>query len=723
VDRAGSGAAFVTVAGGLAWKLARLRSMSPAEVVWRVEERLSLAWLEARADRAAPPLARPPAGFLAAFRASSAALRPPGERAAFAARLVASAPGEADRLACEAAAIRAGSIELFARRYALGPDPATWPWNRSPDGGPEVPLEFGPTLDYRDPARVGNARLAWELARAPWSAAPAMAAYLGRDEEANARFVVAALEAFDRACPPLRGLHWSSALELALRSLSWGWALSLVTVTKAAEEIAEERWERLFASWVQAMRFVDAHDSRYSSANNHRLGEAAGLAWAGYALSFLPESAGWRARGLERLEESFLAQTTEDGITREHAFAYQQFVLDFVVAVETVAVRAGRALPSAMAERIARVAQALDAFSPRRAEVWPVGDGDEGRALHLAEPWEERVIASLASADALVGHVDAAPLHARALWLGLEARANERPAAIVTPRVGADGDRLHSLLPESSGYAVERWTVGGREARLLFDAAPLGLPPLYAHGHADALQVLLDVDGPRLVDPGTGAYHSDPELRNRLRATSAHNTVDLDGDSQSRAGGLFQWFDPARIVSPGLRRVRPGEWCAEHAGYGLLVHRRTIRILDPRVILVGDRVGKSQGRDEELYGSARWHLGAGKPVPLPGEGGNVAVEWPDGFRLTLAGFSSSGSGLETMTGETWAPRFLEPQAASALRIVAGNDLPFWFVTVIVIGDGDVELTWEDGDEIVGRARTEDGSLALRWNPHEDVSRA
>ena len=41
MDGVVSDATFLDVTGGLAWKLARLRSMSPAEVAWRIEERLS----------------------------------------------------------------------------------------------------------------------------------------------------------------------------------------------------------------------------------------------------------------------------------------------------------------------------------------------------------------------------------------------------------------------------------------------------------------------------------------------------------------------------------------------------------------------------------------------------------------------------------------------------------------------------------------------------------
>ena len=58
-----------------------------------------------------------------------------------------------------------------------------------------------------------------------------------------------------------------------------------------------------------------------------------------------------------------------------------------------------------MRERIERVADGLEIFTPGGRGIWPVGDGDEGRALHLGEPWEERVGASLECAARLTGRV------------------------------------------------------------------------------------------------------------------------------------------------------------------------------------------------------------------------------------------------------------------------------------------------------------------------------
>jgi len=303
------------VSASARFKLQRLRSMSPAEVAWRVRQRVALAWWSRRAGRPAPPLVAPAGGFRAAFLAASAPLAPAESAAAFARALDAACPGAVARTIDAAEEVLRGRVTLFDRTFELGPDPAQWPWNRSPDGGPDAGSGFGPTLDYRDPARVGDARLAWELGRHGMLPVVAQAAFLSGDPR-FAGFVIETLEAWCRACPPYTGIQWASALEYALRSLAWGFSLALVARTEAGAAVSEARWERLFATWAEQLRFVAHHDARYSSANNHRLGEAAGLAWGGRLLAFVPGAPAWHARGLTVLEESVLAQTTDDGVTR-----------------------------------------------------------------------------------------------------------------------------------------------------------------------------------------------------------------------------------------------------------------------------------------------------------------------------------------------------------------------------------------------------------------------
>jgi hypothetical protein len=632
--------------GGLRWKLQRARSMSPSELAWRLGQRIALERWKAKAGRPAPALQAPAGGFRAAYRAASLGVGPLVTPEAFERETTARAVERAD-------AVCAGRIELFARTYEFGGDPARWPWNRDPGGnGPEVGLRFGPTLDYRDPSRVGDARLSWELGRHGFLVPLGQAAWLTGDPR-YARQAFAALEAWIDACPPYQGLQWASALEYALRAFSWGYALALLARTPAADDIADARWERVLASWAEQMRFVAAHDARHSSANNHRLGEAAGLAWSGRLLAFLPEAAAWRTRGLSVLEESLLAQTTEDGVTREHAFAYQHFVLDFAVCVHALE---RDAMPEPVRARIAKVAAWLERVSPGGL-TWPVGDGDEGQVLPTGEPFEERVLGSLECAAGLTGAPWSGPRSARARWLGL------------VPRAGA----LTAPPPQvvAGGYVVAQ----RGDARMLFDVAELGLAPLYAHGHADALQVLLDVRGPRLIDPGTGGYHAQAALRERLRSTAAHDTVEVDGMSQSQPGGLFQWLRAARVFD-----VRAGEfeWSAAHDGYAHLgvIHRRSVRWPEPGRLVIEDRL-EGQGVHRAV---GRWLLGEGR---IRAEARNCVAEWPDGFRLELQFELPEGGTLDEHPDADWAPRFLAPRTSRVAQVKVEGPLPLsWRTTLI-----------------------------------------
>ncbi|MFG3757212.1 heparinase II/III-family protein, partial [Klebsiella pneumoniae] len=76
---------------------------------------------------------------------------------------------------------------------------------------------------------------------------------------------------------------------------------------------------------------------------------------------------------------------------------------------------------------------------------------------------------------------------------------------------------------------------------------PLGYLSIAAHGHADALSLLLHLDGqPVLVDAGTYLYHAGGAVRDRLRGTAAHNTLCLDGADQSQIAGAFNWRHAAK---------------------------------------------------------------------------------------------------------------------------------------------------------------------------------
>jgi hypothetical protein len=138
------------------------------------------------------------------------------------------------------------------------------------------------------------------------------------------------------------------------------------------------------------------------------------------------------------------------------------------------------------------------------------------------------------------------------------------------------------LCFEEGGYTIVREQVAKRNMLLIMDHGPLGMAPLAAHGHADALAVWLHLDDqPVFVDAGTYRYHASGPWRERLRSTASHNTLVLAGQSQSLTAGPFNWKHKAscRLLSIDVAADR---WkvAAVHDGYrsrfGTL-HQRTCR--------------------------------------------------------------------------------------------------------------------------------------------------
>ncbi len=93
------------------------------------------------------------------------------------------------------------------------------------------------------------------------------------------------------------------------------------------------------------------------------------------------------------------------------------------------------------------------------------------------------------------------------------------------------------------------------------------------------LSVWLSLDGkPVLVDAGTYLYHSEGDNRRRFRVTEVHNTLTIDGASQSEPSGAFNWM-PNRANARLERRPdgTPFSVAAAHDGYekrfGVIHHR------------------------------------------------------------------------------------------------------------------------------------------------------
>jgi hypothetical protein len=169
------------------------------------------------------------------------------------------------------------------------------------------------------------------------------------------------------------------------------------------------------------------------------------------------------------------------------------------------------------------------------------------------------------------------------------------------PSILGSANRASTAYEGLGLYILRSHLRGGQPVECAIDAGELGLRPMAAHGHADTLSVTLTVaDLAILVDPGTYAYHVDPEWRARFRGTAFHNTVSVADTDQVRQVGLFLWRGTCRPrVKSWVPATDGGSLCAEHLGYwraGLRTkHRRFVTLSGGR-LEIADRLRSSRRR-------------------------------------------------------------------------------------------------------------------------------
>ncbi|MBC7512846.1 MAG: alginate lyase family protein [Herminiimonas sp.] len=562
--------------------------MRGAEIVWRCRRAL-----QARFEQAGYGLLRCPA---------SLAVQPPHGSAWADDLPVQFASAAYLRRATRTAA---GRFDIFAMRdVALGFPP---PWNRDPKTGTTAPLDFGKRLDYRDPARVGDIKYLWEPNRHYELVGLAQAYHLTKEQTwlSACRDLLASW--FDD-CPYPRGQAWSSALENAVRLVNWALAWHLLggatsALFKGGEGVRlRQRW---LLSVQQHCHFIGGHLSLHSSANNHLMGEYMGLFIGALTWPYWQESASWCTTGRCGLEQQALLQNGADGVNREQAIWYHHEVADMLLLCALFGRANAQPLSDASLKQLERMLEFIDATMDVAGNVPMIGDADDAALRLSCDAHDNPYRALLATGAVLFGRADfavrAGSFDDKSRWLLGDAAAL-RFAALLQPAVQA------AAQPDASPRSAPRRTFpdGGyyilgcdfdtaSEIRLVADAGPLGYLGIAAHGHADALALTLSVAGlPMLIDPGTYAYHSQPEWRNYFRGTAAHNTVRVDGCDQSVIGGNFMWLQKAEAFCEAWHSTTQQDCLvAHHDGYLRLqdpvLHRRRIVFQKAqRLILVED---------------------------------------------------------------------------------------------------------------------------------------
>lgn len=457
-------------------------------------------------------------------------------------------------------------------------------WRRDPVSGTEAPMSYGKHIDYRDIHCVGNIKIVWELGRHQ-HLVPLAIAYARTGNRAYRDSILEQIDGWIERNPYGVGIHWSSALEVSLRLVSWAVIHSILTIRDGVEGLfaASSKRNALGSSIFEQTWFIRNFLSQYSSANNHLIGELTGIIVTTTVFDLGRFGREWNEFARCQTELEAERQVFPDGVSKEQSFYYQLWVIEYLLLCWLAAQRDRRPLSDGFRDRIVRMAQFLNNVSRSGVSPPQVGDADDGVVVRFEASLPESPYAGTLAAVANVFpgtefEVGRGTIPEKAIWYGL---INQGKFSINSSELHRAEARLPRVYSHG-GYAL----LGTRERLILFDAGSLGYLSIAAHGHADALSFCFSVNGKWwLVDPGTYAYHGDAMWRGYFRGTSAHNTVSVDGLDQSQSGGAFLWIRHAKGKLFRVQTDDNGGQCASgsHDGYkGIgIEHRRKLTICGP----------------------------------------------------------------------------------------------------------------------------------------------
>lgn len=557
--------------------------------------------------------------------------------------------------------VLAGEAELFGNWVSVCDTELDW--NRDPVSGVQAPLLVGSRLDYRDSNLVGSARNIWEVNRHFQLVMLAQAWSLTGDDRYR-QAGKGMLADWIAACPYPKGINWISALEHGIRLINWYIAARIFEFSSS--EMTEIRgW---LTSIYQHCHFVWRRRSRYSSANNHLIGEMAGLYIASVAWPCWQESSNWRQRSKQTLEDQALHQVYPDGVLKEQSTGYQVFVIQLLLIAGLVGEAAGDTYSAQYWQSIKRMICFLASIKDAGGSVPNIGDADEGVAFLLHPEARFKRLDDMLDLARLWSNTDGTNQteeNESTLWLSSGfPRPSHWPAGPIA--------RL-SAFPDGGYYVIGDNLGTSKEVILVFDTGELGYLSICAHGHADCLSFTLSIAGERiLIDPGTYSYHDNPVWRDYFRGTRAHNTVVVDDKDQSEIGGPFMWLTKARPTIEEFEIIDDKQRIkASHDGYTRLddpvTHCRELTYYaDLNELVVVDEIEAIRPHLIRRF----WHFGPGCKLRKVSEDQVEVLTSKVRMHCKL----HSDSRLEIFEGSTepragWiSPRFGEIMATPTLRI-------------------------------------------------------
>jgi hypothetical protein len=453
-------------------------------------------------------------------------------------------------------------------------------WHLDIASGRRFPLLFAKDINIRT-EEYGSAKHVWEVNRLQFLPLIALRYRQTKDVRFLKQFQHLVTQ-WAEANPYLVGVNWYSNIEVNIRLIVWFFSWEILEASSLAEENSVFR-AFVHQIWVptiyQHCQYSYQNPSKFSSANNHLISEHAGLFVAASYWNFA-ESAQWAAHARRGLEQEIIAQHSPQGVNKEEAAEYIQFITDFFLIPYVVAERSRQPFSQRYLSMLENILDYIFSLMDQRGNIPYYGDEDDGKVIFFDSDPPDNFCSLLVSGVILFKN---------SAWKRRTGAIDNKNLILFSEKgrevyedVAADMSPPPSKFYAQEGHFILRAASEAQETYVHLDAAPLGFLSIAAHGHADALSWVLHVDGrPVVVDVGTYTYHTEPDWRSYFIGTLAHNTVRIDGQDQAQSTGPTLWSDHYQVE---VLRSQTSDVhdlvVAKHNGYQRLgvTHQRTLSL-------------------------------------------------------------------------------------------------------------------------------------------------
>lgn len=358
------------------------------------------------------------------------------------------------------------------------------------------------------------------------------------------------------------GVQWVCAMEVGIRIFNILAAYSIIHEDIASNDSLHSQVRKMAYEHAEYL-INNLETNAHLHANNHYLADLLGIVAVSAEFDF-PKSRKRLLFAKHELEREIERQITDDGINIEMSSAYTRLDAEMLLYSALVLDRSGNPVSANYRRRLLKISEFLKDMMLSRNLSAQIGDNDSGRVLILSDRniLDYRYIVEMIG-NYLGDATDVSSLSSeQLLTLGIlkEASHFEQGEGIryyPTAKIVRIHKKAYDLLICNTN--TFEYDVNG-------------------HKHNDNLSFELYVEGkPFIVDPGTGYYTSNAEMRRNLRSDTAHNTFYICGEETNDLLGVFRADMNIRSNTMSLNRETiTASHDAYSSRYGIVLQRNVI---------------------------------------------------------------------------------------------------------------------------------------------------